>query len=51
MKSNPMRAALERGELQLGTWINLIRNPAVLPLLKAAKAKPSRSGETCRAVN
>lgn len=36
MKSNPMRAALERGELQLGTWINLIRNPAVLPLLKAA---------------
>ena len=36
MQSNPMRAALERGELQLGTWINLIRNPAVLPLLKAA---------------
>jgi 2-keto-3-deoxy-L-rhamnonate aldolase RhmA len=31
-----MRAALERGELQLGTWINLIRNPAILPLLKAA---------------
>lgn len=36
MKTNPMRAALERGELQLGTWINLIRNPAVLPLLKSA---------------
>jgi 2-keto-3-deoxy-L-rhamnonate aldolase RhmA len=36
MQSNPMRAALERGELQLGTWINLIRNPAILPLLKAA---------------
>jgi 2-keto-3-deoxy-L-rhamnonate aldolase RhmA len=36
LKSNPMRAALERGELQLGTWINLIRNPAILPLLKAA---------------
>lgn len=36
MKTNPMRAALERGELQFGTWINLIRNPAVLPLLKAA---------------
>jgi 2-keto-3-deoxy-L-rhamnonate aldolase RhmA len=36
MKTNPMRIALERGELQLGTWINMIRNPAILPLLKAA---------------
>ena len=36
MKANPMRAALERGDLQLGTWINLVRNPAILPLLKAA---------------
>jgi 2-keto-3-deoxy-L-rhamnonate aldolase RhmA len=31
-----MRAALERGELQIGTWVNVVRNPAVLPLLKAA---------------
>jgi 2-keto-3-deoxy-L-rhamnonate aldolase RhmA len=31
-----MRAGVERGELQLGTWINMIRNPAILPLLKAA---------------
>ena len=36
MKANPMRAALERGDLQLGTWINLVRNPAILPLLKSA---------------
>lgn len=36
MKSNPMRAALERGELQIGTWINIVRNPAIIPLLKAA---------------
>lgn len=36
MQANPMRAALERGELQIGTWVNLVRNPAILPLLKAA---------------
>ena len=36
MRGNPMRAGVARGELQLGTWINMIRNPAVLPLLKAA---------------
>jgi 2-keto-3-deoxy-L-rhamnonate aldolase RhmA len=36
MKANPIRAAVERGEVQIGTWINLIRSPAVLPLLKAA---------------
>jgi 2-keto-3-deoxy-L-rhamnonate aldolase RhmA len=36
MKANPMRAGVERGELQIGTWVNMIRNPAVLPLLKAA---------------
>ena len=35
MKANPMRAGVERGELQIGTWVNMIRNPAVLPLLKA----------------
>jgi 2-keto-3-deoxy-L-rhamnonate aldolase RhmA len=36
MKANPIRAAIERGEVQIGTWVNLIRSPAVLPLLKAA---------------
>lgn len=36
MKANPLRAAVERGEVQIGTWINLIRNPAILPLLKSA---------------
>lgn len=36
MKANPIRAALDRGELQIGTWVNMIRTPALLPLLKAA---------------
>ena len=36
MRANPIRAAIERGEAQIGTWVNLIRSPAVLPLLKAA---------------
>jgi 2-keto-3-deoxy-L-rhamnonate aldolase RhmA len=31
-----MRAGVERGELQIGTWINMVRNPAILALLKAA---------------
>lgn len=36
MKTNPMKAALDRGELQIGTWLNMIRNPAILTLLKSA---------------
>ena len=36
MKSNPIRAAVAEGKVQIGTWINLVRNPAILPLLKAA---------------
>ena len=36
MRPNPMRAGVERGELQIGTWVNMVRNPAILPLLKAA---------------
>ena len=36
MKSNPMRAAVSRGEVQIGTWVNMIRNPAILTVLKAA---------------
>lgn len=36
MKGNPMAAAVRRGELQIGTWVTLVRNPAILTLLKAA---------------
>jgi 2-keto-3-deoxy-L-rhamnonate aldolase RhmA len=36
MQVNSMRAAIERGELQIGTWVNFVRTPAILPLLKAA---------------
>lgn len=36
MRRNPLRAAVERGELQIGTWVNMVRNPAILPLLKSA---------------
>src|ERR671919_513209 len=35
-KTNPMKAALAAGQVQIGTWINLVRNPAILTLLKAA---------------
>jgi 2-keto-3-deoxy-L-rhamnonate aldolase RhmA len=36
MRANPMKAALAAGRVQVGTWINLVRNPAVLTLLQAA---------------
>src|ERR687887_1721452 len=36
MKSNPMKAALAAGRVQVGTWINLVRTPAILTLLKSA---------------
>jgi len=36
IKTNPMHAALAAGQPQIGTWINLIRNPAILTLLKSA---------------
>ena len=36
MKSNPYRAKAEAGQVQFGTWLNLVRNPAVLTLLKSA---------------
>jgi 2-keto-3-deoxy-L-rhamnonate aldolase RhmA len=35
MHGNPVKAAVQRGEPLFGTWINLVRNPAILPLLKA----------------
>jgi 2-keto-3-deoxy-L-rhamnonate aldolase RhmA len=34
--ANPLKAALAEGRVQLGTWINLVRNPAILTLLQAA---------------
>ena len=36
MNLNGYRTRAERGDVQLGTWITLIRTPAVLTLLKAA---------------
>jgi len=36
MKTNPMRAGLERGEPQIGTWLTMVRNPAILSLMQAA---------------
>ncbi len=31
-----MRAGLARGELQIGTWVTMVRNPVILTLLQAA---------------
>src|ERR1700716_2107928 len=36
LKTNPLRSALAEGRVQIGTWINLARNPAILTLLKSA---------------
>jgi 2-keto-3-deoxy-L-rhamnonate aldolase RhmA len=36
MKVNAMRAGVERGEVQIGTWISLIHDAGILPLMKAA---------------
>jgi 2-keto-3-deoxy-L-rhamnonate aldolase RhmA len=36
MRGNALRIGVDRGELQIGTWLNMVRNPAVLTLLKAA---------------
>lgn len=36
MKVNPLKAALAEGRTQIGTWINLVRNPAILTLLQGA---------------
>src|ERR1700686_4375958 len=36
IRHNPMRAALANGGIQIGTWINFARNPAILTLLKSA---------------
>jgi 2-keto-3-deoxy-L-rhamnonate aldolase RhmA len=36
IKTNPMKASLAAGRVQIGTWLNLVRNPAILTLLKSA---------------
>jgi len=36
MRINTMRAGVERGEAQIGTWLTMIENPAVLRLMQAA---------------
>lgn len=36
MQSNPMKAALKEGKVQIGTWLNIQRNPAILTLMKSA---------------
>jgi len=36
MNGNRMGAALARGEVQIGTWVTMVRNPSILMLLKAA---------------
>lgn len=36
MKANLLKVGVERGQLQIGTWVNLLRNPASLTLLKQA---------------
>ena len=36
MHINTMRAGLERGEAQIGTWLTMVRNPAILSLMKSA---------------
>lgn len=34
MTTNPFKQALAAGQVQIGTWLNLARNPAILPLLQ-----------------
>ncbi|MFM9941159.1 MAG: HpcH/HpaI aldolase family protein [Hyphomicrobiaceae bacterium] len=36
MNINRMRAGIERGEPQIGTWLTLVRTPGILTLMKAA---------------
>ena len=34
MKSNPIKSGISRNELQIGTWINMLRNPESLTMFK-----------------
>jgi 2-keto-3-deoxy-L-rhamnonate aldolase RhmA len=33
---NPMKAALAAGNVQIGSWINIVRNPTILTLMQSA---------------
>lgn len=35
MQPNRLRAGVERGEPQIGTWLTLVKNPSILALMKA----------------
>src|SRR5688572_23619888 len=35
IKPNPLKTSLAAGRVQIGTWLNLARNPAILTLLKS----------------
>ena len=37
--ANPLKVALAEGRVQVGTWINLVRNPAILTLLQSGSAR------------
>ena len=36
MNENAYRVRTERGQVQIGTWVTMIRTPAILTLLQAA---------------
>jgi 2-keto-3-deoxy-L-rhamnonate aldolase RhmA len=36
LKTNPFKTALSQKRVQIGTWINMVRNPSILTLLKSA---------------
>jgi 2-keto-3-deoxy-L-rhamnonate aldolase RhmA len=42
MRGNRMRAGVERGEVQIGTWVTFVRTPSILMLLQAAGADYAR---------
>jgi 2-keto-3-deoxy-L-rhamnonate aldolase RhmA len=44
LQRNRMHAALAAGQVQIGTWLNLARNPAILTLLKSAGLDYARVG-------
>jgi 2-keto-3-deoxy-L-rhamnonate aldolase RhmA len=49
MNENAYRTRAERGEIQIGTWVTMIRTPAVLTLLKAAGLDFARIDTVLRA--
>jgi hypothetical protein len=47
MQTNAMKRALERGETQVGVWINMVRNSAILRLRDRVRRTHPRHDETC----